>query len=493
MRSFSASIKIKASRTPPVQSARRSSPPVRDPRASASDTAGRCSRYSVSSDWSSSSRVRTSGISVVRNTGRARELTLRVALGASRSRLVTQLLVEGVLLAVVSGAAAWLVAQWGVHVLVSTLPESTAAGQLAFRSDLRTLGFLGLLSCVSAALFTLAPAWRATRVDLTTALKDTATLVTARGTRLGLWLVGGQVALSVILLTGAGLFVQTVRNMTACRSGLRSAPSGGSGIGGSRAQYRPEEVRGIEDALLERIRAIPGVQEVALYGNTLLPSYYPANSRRILRRDGRPRVLRGHAHSARARRSSRRRTSPVRKPSPSSMKRSPNSIFRARIHSASGPGTATFASSASCAMRSCSTCDGRGLRPSIGWPSASPGWCPGLKCWHEHRSRRRDRADRGRGPESSTRASSPPFAPLTRSSPDRSHGSGWWPRPERCSVCSGSCWRAWGCSASRRLPSPGARANWVCALRSAPAAGMSSANHFGKRLEWWPSASWPVS
>ena len=210
---------------------------------------------------------------VVRNAGRARELTLRVALGASRSRLVTQLLVEGVLLAVVSGAAAWLVAEWGVHLLVSTLPEPGAAGQLAFRTDLRTLGFMGLLSCVSAALFTLAPAWRATRVDLTTSLKDTATLVTARGTRLGLWLVGGQVALSVILLTGAGLFVQTVRNMTHVDLGFDPHHLVEVELADRAIRYRPEEFRGIEDALLERIRAIPGVREVALYGNTLLPSY----------------------------------------------------------------------------------------------------------------------------------------------------------------------------------------------------------------------------
>ena len=109
---------------------------------------------------------------MVRNGARRRELTVRAALGARRSRLVLQSLVESAVLAAMGGVLALVFARWGVSIMLSMLPLTAIPEALAFHADARVLGFAAGVSMLSALLFGLAPAWRATHVDLTAALRS---------------------------------------------------------------------------------------------------------------------------------------------------------------------------------------------------------------------------------------------------------------------------------------------------------------------------------
>ena len=118
---------------------------------------------------------------LVRNSARRRELTVRVALGARRSRLVLQCLVESLVLAATGGILALVFARWGVSILLSMLPLTAIPEGLAFHADARVLGFAAGVSLLSALLFGLAPAWRATQVDLSAPPCDRAREAARRG------------------------------------------------------------------------------------------------------------------------------------------------------------------------------------------------------------------------------------------------------------------------------------------------------------------------
>jgi macrolide transport system ATP-binding/permease protein len=208
---------------------------------------------------------------MVRNSARRRELAVRAALGASRSRLVLQYLVESAVLATMGGILALIFARWGVSIILSMLPLVAIPDGLVFQPDARVLGFAAGLSLLCALLFGLAPAWRATHVDLTSPLRSSqGSTSTKRSRLLGRWLVSCQVALSVLLLVGAGLFVQTLRNLLRLDVGFKaesllqvSLDTRGSGYG--KGQVGP-----LHSLLLERVSAIPGVQSVTSIRNSVM-------------------------------------------------------------------------------------------------------------------------------------------------------------------------------------------------------------------------------
>src|SRR5207249_7766288 len=138
------------------------------------------------------------------------------ALGAGRRRLVMQLLTESIMLSLLGGVASLTVAWIGVRVLVSFLPQGTFPVELNLSPDARLLSFACGLSVVSGLIFGLVPALKASRTDLVSTLKsDAGTLVGGRSSRWDLRriLVSVQVALSLLLLSGAGLFVRTLSNL----------------------------------------------------------------------------------------------------------------------------------------------------------------------------------------------------------------------------------------------------------------------------------------
>ena len=208
---------------------------------------------------------------MVRNTARRRELTVRVALGAARSRLILQYLVESLLLATLGGLVALLFARWGVSIMLSMLPLSAIPDSLAFQADARILAYSLGLSLLSALLFGLAPALRATKVELTGALRASqGSTFTASSRRLGRCLVGCQVGLSVLLLVGAGMFVQTLRNLAHLDLGFNPDSLLQVSLDTRGAGYREGQVTGIYQLLLERVSAIPGVRSVSGVRNPVM-------------------------------------------------------------------------------------------------------------------------------------------------------------------------------------------------------------------------------
>jgi len=208
---------------------------------------------------------------LVRAAERRKEIAVRLALGAGRGRLVRQLLTESVLLAVAGGALGLLFALWGRDLLLSlrfpgreTLPFQTSL-------DWRVLAFTFVVSVLTGLLFGMAPAWRATRVDLTPALKD-AGRSSAGYSRSGFGksLVVTQVALSLLLLIGAGLFLRTLRNLQHVAPGFnvqnlllfRADPR----LSG----YQGERLKGLYQRMFERIEAVPGVRSVTFSRHPLL-------------------------------------------------------------------------------------------------------------------------------------------------------------------------------------------------------------------------------
>ncbi|MCI0662342.1 MAG: ABC transporter permease [Acidobacteria bacterium] len=151
---------------------------------------------------------------------RRKEIALRLALGASRLRLMRQLLTESVLLAVIGGGLGLLFAHWCARILLSYLPQQNQVA-LNLTPDLRVLGFTLGVSVLTGLLFGLTPALQATRLDLTSSLKDV-TGTSAGRSRLALnkLLVVTQVALSLFLLVGAGLFVRSLQNLKKLETGF---------------------------------------------------------------------------------------------------------------------------------------------------------------------------------------------------------------------------------------------------------------------------------
>lgn len=152
---------------------------------------------------------------LARGVARGRELAVRQALGATRLRVVLQLLTESFVLAAAGTGLGVLLAWRGLQLLLvlgSRGPDSTTPD---LSPDLRVLGFTLLVTVLTAVLFGVAPALRATRLELTPALRDGrgASSASARGALSG-WLIVGQVALSILLLAAAALFLRSLRNLT---------------------------------------------------------------------------------------------------------------------------------------------------------------------------------------------------------------------------------------------------------------------------------------
>ncbi|PZR72690.1 MAG: ABC transporter permease [Chthoniobacterales bacterium] len=195
---------------------------------------------------------------------RGKEIALRAALGASRGRIVRQLLTESVLLAGLGGLLGLVVAQWGTEALVAAVPQNIPRVS-AIRLDGAVLGFTLLLSLVTGIVFGLVPAWQASHVDLNTALKSG-----TRGAggvegkhRVRNALVMTEVALALILLICASLLIQTFARLGRVQTGMKTERLFTARIGLPEAAYpKPESIIAFFDQLMPRLRTIPGVESV---------------------------------------------------------------------------------------------------------------------------------------------------------------------------------------------------------------------------------------
>jgi predicted permease len=230
--------------------------------------------------------VNIANLLLARAASRRKEIAVRLSLGAGRFRLMRQLLTESLLLAIIGGAAGLLFARACARALVVYLPSQTQ-GVLDVSADARVLTFTLSVTVLTGLLFGLAPAWQATRLNLTSSLKDQAGASAGRSRMaLNKTLVALQVALSLFLLIGAGLFARSLRNLRTLDAGIDYE---------NVVQFRIDPGRGYDAAqranlfkqMLARLEALPGARSATFSAggllsgdfmgfNVVVPGYTPA-------------------------------------------------------------------------------------------------------------------------------------------------------------------------------------------------------------------------
>jgi predicted permease len=210
---------------------------------------------------------------LARSVARGREMAVRLALGADRARLIRQLLTESVVLALLSAVAGLLVAWWGSKALL-VLTSSGSTIPLRLSLDLPVLGFTLAVSILAVGLFGLAPALRASRVELASTMRASTSSVSGsalggRGGRLGAGklLIGGQVALSVVLLMGATMLVRSLRNVQSIDVGMDRDHLIVADLDiNSRGYHGPSLATAVQ-SIKANVAAVPGVAAVTVSEN----------------------------------------------------------------------------------------------------------------------------------------------------------------------------------------------------------------------------------
>jgi putative ABC transport system permease protein len=204
--------------------------------------------------------VNVAGLMLVRGSARARELAIRTALGASRGRVVRQLLVDSVLLAAAGGALGVAAGYWLLEAMLRAIPQEQPVW-VSFAMDWRFAAFCTLMTAGAALLFGLLPSVRASRVDLRGALQEAARSSGGRSRhRLLNGLVAGEVALAVMLLVTAGLLFQTFRQVMRVDPGFRAANVLTYSVSLPSSRYPKDEQRlRFYEELTARTKTIPGV------------------------------------------------------------------------------------------------------------------------------------------------------------------------------------------------------------------------------------------
>lgn len=205
---------------------------------------------------------------LLRAAERRQEIGMRLALGATRGRLVRQLLCESVLLAMVGGALGLAMAAWGVKLLLAAIPEAQLDSMPYLQGltlDSRVLYFTGALSLVTGVVFGLTPAWQSTKLDLHNALKDgSRNMANNSRHRLHGLLVVTEIALALVLLVGAGLLIKSTRRLLEVKLGFRPERLLTMQLDLPPSRYADDDqLRAFHQQLLSRIAALPGVAGVA--------------------------------------------------------------------------------------------------------------------------------------------------------------------------------------------------------------------------------------
>jgi predicted permease len=203
---------------------------------------------------------------LARNSGRSREIAIRAALGASRTRIVRHLVTESILLSVCGAALGTLIASWGLSALVRLYPDNLPRMQ-EVGIDMRVLLFTAALSIASGVLFGLVPALRVSTPNLNDAMREggRGTAGDSRHTRLRSSLVVAETAIGVMLLIGAGLLMRSLNRLSHVELGLNPANVLTANIDLSQTKYKePEKQDQFNQELLRRLKTLPGVQSAAL-------------------------------------------------------------------------------------------------------------------------------------------------------------------------------------------------------------------------------------
>lgn len=232
--------------------------------------------------------VNVANLLMSRASSRTKEIAVRTALGASRSRLFRQLLTESLLLAILGGTLGLLFADWGLHLLLSIAPtDLPRADDISL--DGWAVAFTVLASFVTGILFGLAPALQSSRVDLNNSLKESVGRATsgAARQRLRSALAVTEIALSLVLLAGAGLLIDTFANLLHTNPGFDPHPilALQTWTTGQRFAPLPDkpapaqensrsaEISSFYERILQKVRSVPGVQSAAVVGAGLPLDY----------------------------------------------------------------------------------------------------------------------------------------------------------------------------------------------------------------------------
>ncbi|MBL8204762.1 MAG: ABC transporter permease [Blastocatellia bacterium] len=238
---------------------------------------------------------------LARATSRQKEFAVRMALGAGRMRIVRQLLTESLLLAALGGLAGVMLAWWGGQLLVLMASGGAEALPLDVTPNARILTFTLCVSLFSALLFGLAPALRALRLEPNASLKGgKGTVQAGAQSPFGKALVVGQVALSLVLLVGAGLFVRTLINLQNVPTGFNTENALLFRIDTAVTGYKDVQLAEVMRAVEEKVKVVPGVQAAAFSFIVFNQGLWtgPAYTQEQLALDVRSRIVRNNTVGA---------------------------------------------------------------------------------------------------------------------------------------------------------------------------------------------------
>jgi len=201
---------------------------------------------------------------LARATRRRREIAIRLALGASRARLIRQLLTESVMLALLGGVVGWLVAVWMVNIVGKFKPPVDFTLTIDLKLDWRVLTFSLVISLLSGVIFGLIPALQTTRADLVTTLKDESAAAGHRRSRLRSGLVVAQIAFSLVLLVAAGLIVRSLQQVQMIGPGFKIDRTITMSVDLGLQGYTEERGQEFYKRLVARAEVLPGVRSASL-------------------------------------------------------------------------------------------------------------------------------------------------------------------------------------------------------------------------------------
>jgi predicted permease len=197
---------------------------------------------------------------LARATARRREISVRLAIGAGQMRIVRQLAAESLLLALLGGTLGIALALWLSNALIGLMSAGGPRMALKISPDLRVLAFTAAISAITCMIFGLIPAWQGSRVQVNPTLKESRSgerALLRRG------LVVAQVALSLLLVIGAGLFARTLVNLYALDSGFERRGVLMFRVDMKKAGYKGDQIRAVQARILERLNAVPGVESAS--------------------------------------------------------------------------------------------------------------------------------------------------------------------------------------------------------------------------------------
>ena len=209
---------------------------------------------------------------LARSSARQKEIAIRTALGASRSRVVRQLLTEALLISLTAAVAGTLLSLWGIRAMLSLSPENLPRSS-EIRVDVRVLGFTVAIALLTSAIFGLAPALQASKINLSESLKEGSRGLSSgqRSNRVRSLLVISEVALSLVLLIGAGLMIKSLARLLNVDPGFKPYKTVSMHIPllGSKYPGVNQQIAFFQE-VTHRVEALPGVQSVGLISSAPL-------------------------------------------------------------------------------------------------------------------------------------------------------------------------------------------------------------------------------